>query len=209
MGGFGSGRARGKSVTTDLLSLDIRRLARAGHLVPGQSFCWQWSLNGERAANITMHSAIDLVSLQYGVQDRDGELQVLNYPVRVSWTPNAYGGRRAWWHCPAIGCGRRVAILYGSSIFKCRHCCRLAYRTQREGTYGRACIQAEKLRLKLQWELGTLNLKGGKPMGMHWRTFRRLESKHDVLTKKMLRVMHAKLEGIRERGLQEPIRSCA
>jgi hypothetical protein len=32
----------------------------------------------------------------------------------------------------------------------------------------------------LGWELGILNGDGGKPKGMHWRTFKRLQVEHNV-----------------------------
>jgi hypothetical protein len=39
------------------------------------------------------------------------------YAVLLEWTRCHYGGERAWFRCPVIGCGRRVAILYGGAIF--------------------------------------------------------------------------------------------
>jgi hypothetical protein len=42
-----------------------------------------------------------------------------------------------WFICPAVGCGRCVAILYGGGIFACRHCYRLAYASSREEAGGR------------------------------------------------------------------------
>ena len=45
-----------------------------------------------------------------------------HYAVRIVRTVCNLGGSRAWFICPAVGCGRRVAILYGGGIFACRHC---------------------------------------------------------------------------------------
>jgi hypothetical protein len=180
MGGFGSGRHGGKGTTGDMWALDIRRIARAGRLKPGQSFNWQWSRNGEPVANINLRTDTDRVTLDYRARDRGGEWQTMNYPVRVSWTPCTYGGQRAWWLCPAAGCGRRVAVLYGGKVYACRHCHQLAYQTQRQSAGDRAGSKANKLRDRLQWEPGFLNGKGGKPKGMHWRTFGRLQLAHDT-----------------------------
>lgn len=192
MGGFGSGRHGGKSVTTDMWALDIRRIARSGRLKPGRYFNWQWSRNGEPVANINIRTDIDRMTLDYRVRDRGGEWQSMIYPVRLSWTPCTYGGQRAWWHCPAVGCGRRVAVLYRGKVYACRHCHKLAYRTQREQPRDRAGSRADKLRDRLGWEAGILNGNGEKPKRMHWRTFERLEAEHDTLVNQTLAGVMAK-----------------
>ena len=186
MGGFGSGRHGGKSTTGDMHVLDIRKIARAGRLTPGQSFGWQWTCNGEKIASINMRTDTDRVTLDYRARDRGGEWQAMNYSVCLSWTPCTYGGQRAWWLCPAVGCGRRVAVLYGGKVYACRHCHQLAYRTQREQPHDRAGSKADKLRDRLQWEAGILNGNGIKPKGMHWATFDRLEAQHDALVNQTL-----------------------
>lgn len=63
----------------------------------------------------------------------------------------------------------------------CRHCHKLAYRTQQEQQHDRACSKADKLRDRLGWEAGILNGNGCKPKGMHWRTFEQLQARHDAL----------------------------
>ena len=193
MGGFGSGRRGGKSTTADMWALDVRKVQRAGRLTPGQSFNWQWSRNGEPVANINLHTGTDRVTLNYKARDRGGEWQSMNYPVRVGWTPCNYGGRRAWWICPAAGCGRRVAVLYGGGVYACRHCHKLAYGTQRENAGDRAGNRADKLRDRLDWEPGILNGSGCKPKGMHWRTFERLQAMHDAKARECMAGMMAKL----------------
>jgi len=112
-------------------------------------------------------------------QHNSGEWEAMKYAVKLAWTPCALGGQRVWWLCPAVGCGRRVAILHGGRVFACRRCHGLAYRSQREAADDRATRRAEKLRAKLGWETGILNGTGGKPKGMHWRTFLRLQASHD------------------------------
>lgn len=117
----------------------------------------------------------------------------------MTWTPCNYGGQRAWWICPAVGCGRRVALLYGGKVYACRHCHRLAYSTQRERSHDRACSMADKLRDRLGWQAGILNDHGGKPKGMHWQTFQRLQARHDDLVNQSLAGMAAKLGILRGR----------
>ena len=198
MGGFGSGRHGGKSTTNDMHVLDIRKIARAGLLKPGNSFGWQWMCNNEKIAAINMKTETDRVTLDYRTRDRGGEWQAMNYPVRLSWTPCTYGGQRAWWLCPAAGCGRRVAVLYGGKVYACRHCHQLAYRTQREQAHDRAGSKADKLRDKLKWEAGILNGNGIKPKGMHWATFERLQARHDALVNQTMAGMMARFGPLRE-----------
>jgi len=71
-------------------------------------------------------------------------------------------------------------VLYGGTIFACRHCHRLAYDSQRERRDDRLTRRADRIRQRLGWEPGILNGDGGKPKGMHWRTFERLQDKHDA-----------------------------
>jgi hypothetical protein len=68
-----------------------------------------------------------------------------------------------------------VAILFGGSIYACRHCHKLVYQCQRETDDDRAARRADTIRRRLGWEAGILNGEGDKPKGMHWRTFERLK----------------------------------
>ena len=43
------------------------------------------------------------------------------------------------------------------------------------------------------WEAGILNGNGGKPKGMHWRTFEQLQALHDAQVNQSLAGMSAKL----------------
>lgn len=181
MGGFGSGRGQqGKATTSDMLSLDIRKLQRDGLLIPGRAFGWYWTCNEEEVASIQIRTEADRVILGYRNQSKDGESESMEYPVTLEWTPCNLGGRRAWFFCPASGCGRRVAILFGDSIFACRHCQKIAYECQREADDVRAMRRADNIRRRLGWKVGIANPVGNKPKGMHWRTFTRLKSKHDA-----------------------------
>ena len=197
MGGYSSGRRGGKSTTGDMHVLDIRKIQRAGLLVPGRSFGWQWTRGGEKIASINLQAdygtPVSTVTLDYRTRPHGGEWKDMNYPVSVSWTDCHYGGQRVWWLCPARGCGRRVAILYGGSVYACRHCHKLAYSTQREQAHDRASSRADTIRKRLGWEPGILNGNGGKPKGMHWATFMRLQTQHDSHVNQALAGMSAKL----------------
>ena len=183
MGGFGSGRQGGGRCTDDMRPLDIRKIHRAGLLTPGRWFNWQWTCNDEVTATICLRVEVGRVVLNYRNQSHhhnQGEWESMNYPVQLDWTDCGFGGQRVWWRCPAVGCGRRVAVLHGGRVFACRQCHRLAYRSQREADHDRASRRADKLRDRLGWEPGILNGSGTKPKGMHWRTFERLQARHEA-----------------------------
>lgn len=183
MGGMGSGLRYqgGKDTTDDCRSLDVRYLQRDGLLSAGRSFVLNWTRNGEKVASIQVRTEAYRVILDYRHQRGGGEWKSQSYPVRIEWTPCNYGGRRAWFLCPAAECDRRVAKIYlgSAGIFACRHCYRLAYSCQRETADDRAARQADTIRARLGWVAGILNINGGKPKGMRWRTFERLNRQHD------------------------------
>ena len=171
--------ARGrKSCTDEMWALDVRILQRQRMLTPGNSLTWNWSLNGEKTATINLIVLHDCVTLKYRQRERGGEWRTMTYPVSLDWTSCNFGGRRAWWQCPAEGCGRRVAVLFGNAAFACRHCHRLAYRSQREDADDRATRRANKLRDQLGWKPGILNGMGSKPKRMHWATYLSLLERH-------------------------------
>lgn len=175
MGGFGSGRRSGRETTDDYRRLDVRELSRAGVLTPGWRGGWCWYQRGEKRASINIEVFELAMTLRYNATS-GGERKDYSYSVGLSWTGCNYGGRRAWLLCPC--CGRRVATLFGGSIFACRHCHKLAYQCQRETDDDRAMRRADKIRRRLGWEAGIANPVGGKPKGMHWRTFARLQAEH-------------------------------
>lgn len=179
MGGYFSRRRGGKDCTDDMRQVDVRRLQREGYLKPGMAYGWQWTRDGETVASINFSVQGDRVTFTYRHRAGDGDWQDVNCTAWLDRTPCTYGGTRPWWRCPC--CGRRVAILYIGKAPACRHCYRLAYRCERETPDDRATRQADKLRDRLGWEPGILNGNGIKPKGMHWRTFERLQAKHDAL----------------------------
>jgi hypothetical protein len=183
MGGPGSGnrwRYGTRSTTDEMRSIDVRRWARDGVLQPGYQGNCRWSRNGREIASIRMRAEKDRVILIYRHRSGDGDWKNEEYPVFIEYTACHLGGSRAWFLCPARGCGRRVAVLYGGAIFACRRCHQLAYDSAREDAGGRATRRADKIRARLGWEPGILNGNGPKPKGMRWRTFDRLVERHDA-----------------------------
>jgi hypothetical protein len=139
-----------------------------------------------------MRAGQDGVILCYRHRTGDGDWKDEQYPVRIVRTGCNLGGSRPWFICPALGCGRRVAILYGGSIFACRHCYLLAYASAREEVYDRAARRAGKLRARLGWESGIFNGQGCKPKWMRWRTFEQLEAEHDRFVEQSLQAAAGK-----------------
>jgi hypothetical protein len=179
MGGFGSGRKCGANVTEDYCHIDIRRWQREGLLVPGNYINWQWSRHGEKIASIGAKIESGYLRLIYNYRASNADnWEPLDYPIQLQTTPCNYGGVRYWFTCPAVGCGRRVAILYsGGKYYACRQCYQLAYQSQRESKGDRGHRGANKIRNKLGWEPGIAHRRGAKPKGMHWQTFNRLTIK--------------------------------
>jgi len=189
MGGPGSGNHwyyGAKSTTDDFRALDVRLLAREGMLRPGRSGTWNWIQRGETVASIIIRAELDRIILEYRHRSNSEEWVDEKYTVGIERTRCNLGGSRPWFLCPATGCGRRVAILYGGSIFACRHCHRLAYASSREDVGDRAIRKADQIRDRLGWKPGVLNAPGGKPKWMRWNTFARLVSEHDGLLRQGL-----------------------
>lgn len=138
-----------KDTTAAYLALDVRYLQRKGFLFPGASGTLQWSRNGEQTGSIQVSTTVDSVILSYRHCGYGEDWRAIEYPVRLQWTQCNYGGRRAWFLCPAQGCCRRVAILYGGGIFACRHCHQLVYESQHERWWDRALSQSQTIRVKL------------------------------------------------------------
>jgi len=181
MGGWGSGVSRGYSTTDGRRKLRISGLRKAGLLVTGKSWGWQWSRGEGQVSSIQGSTEADKIILSYSQRIEGGGWKPVRLPVRLEWTACNYGGHRAWFRCPAAGCGRRVAVLYCGTIFACRHCLQLAYQSQREDSASLMMRKADKIRDRLGWVPGIANGSGQKPKGMYWQTYWRLCSEESRL----------------------------
>lgn len=182
MGNSNSGNHGGKRITSDMRTLDVRKMLRDGQLQADRWLFWNWSQWGEVVATLQINVETDGVMLQYRRKAGDTWQSSMNQSVRLVWTACHYGGQRPWWLCPITNCGRRVAVLYAGSVFACRHCQQLAYKSQRETPDSRAFRRANKLREQLGWVPGVIHGPGSKPKGMHWATFWRLHAAQDAAT---------------------------
>lgn len=166
-----------KDLADDTYSLDINMLHRDGALQPSRLSHWQWTRDGEPVGSIGVKAGSDahLVILRYRVCSGGGEWERVEQPTRITWTACHYGGRRPWFLCPTLGCGRRVGKLYaGGLYFLCRQCCGLAYASQREDVAGRALLKAQKVRHRLGGSTDLGDPFPSKPKRMHRTTYWRL-----------------------------------
>ena len=174
MGGYGSGRWHtGRRTTGGMWRLDVRWLHREGLLTVGRCSTVRWSHNGQPAASISVSAHDGQVMLKYRSRSQGGDWEDMEYSVALQWTGCRFGGQRPWFLCPS--CGRRVAVLWGGTIYACRHCHKLAYTSQREDRCGRLLSRSLKIRERLGWD----DDYGQKPKGMHWKTYHRLVQEHE------------------------------
>jgi hypothetical protein len=108
----------------------------------------------------------------------------VEHTVLLTQTPCHYGGVRHWFRCGY--CQRRVGVLYLSGgQCGCRHCFKLAYKSERESRHYRLFRKADKIRVRLGWGAGIAFPDGAKPKGMHWKTFNRMKTAHDITVQRI------------------------
>ena len=165
----------GKNTTEGYHRIDVPYLRRHGNLRPGTVFNLSWSRGGMQTGSIQGRTTSNSIILSYShKRGESGEWQRKEYPVELVRTPCHYGGERTWFLCPAQGCGRRVAVLYGGGIFACRQCHQLVYESQREQPHYRALRRIQAVRVKLGGSGSMAEPFPDKPKGMHWRNYERL-----------------------------------
>ena len=177
MGGYGSGRPSTKTKAEDCRSLDVNRFHRDGCLNTGRMGNWVWSRDGEEIARIGYRALDGALALDYRISRYGGEWEAISQSIRITKANCNYGGQRPYFICPAAVngryCGRRVGKLFlGSKYFVCRHCNNLAYSSQSEERHGRLLRRANKMRVALGGEAGTVHWIR-RPKGMWQRTYQR------------------------------------
>lgn len=174
MGGMGSGRYGGRPVVEDALALDLTVLLRKKLISPSSTIAsslhWRNARTGSETASIgyscRMSDDAGTFVADYAVTRR-GERVPISISIGLVSTPQPFGGRRWFFVCPVTG--RRVAKLFkppGGDRFASRQAWRLAYRSQRETPFDRACSRAWGLRDRLGITEGIGDWLP-KPTGMH------------------------------------------
>jgi hypothetical protein len=200
MGGYGSGRPSTKTKAEDCRSLDVNRFHRKGCLRTGSTGNWVWSRNGEEIAKIGYRALDDTLILDYRISRYDSDWETVSQSVHITKANCHYGGQRSYFICPATVngryCGRRVGKLFlGGKYFVCRHCNNLAYSSQSEERHERLLRRANKMRVALGGEAGTVH-RVSRPKGMWHRTFQRNIFKINWCEVKADQLFIAKFEGL-------------
>lgn len=188
MGGIGSGGwyRWGKKANIDGgIKLDLRELIRRGFVKAGfsSSICimrWVSSFDGSETSSVSYDYNLQgrehgLFTLRYKVNESEN----INLPIQIASTKPNYGGRRYWFICPLSKhgrpCQRRVAKLYlpvGASLFGCRHCHDLPYRSQSLSAHDRSLQRAQQLHMQLGGDGSMLDYYDPiRPKGMHNKTY--------------------------------------
>ena len=127
------------------------------------------------------------VVIRYRHTPYNGEPENVENVIPLTWTSPNYGGARPWFACPH--CLRRVGILaLAGRAFLCRRCLGLAYEVQRERRSDRLMRKRDKLEARLRPD-------GGKPKGMHWRTYERIREQADAADCLSMAVSLAEIRG--------------
>jgi hypothetical protein len=131
-----------------------------------------WSVAGKEVASVGLKRINELaIEVSYVRRDRAGSSNV-RCTVWLATSSCIFGGRRFWFHCPS--CHRRTgSIFLVGPPFKCRVCLGLSYRSQRKRHLERLLAKAARLGRRLGGTGDVFDF-GGKPKGMHLRTYERL-----------------------------------
>lgn len=134
-------------------------------------------------ATLKLQHFKDTLHLQLKLGHDSSNSTIFQFHIPIVWTPCHFGGERAWFKCPTFGCNKRTSKLYFNQSLACRTCHNLSYTSQRATPDDRRLLKAEKIRKQLGWVRGIGNPDGGKPKGMHWKTFYMITHKHTALSR--------------------------
>jgi len=163
---YGAGRPGYKVTGESLHRVDVRLWARRNYLRGDNDchFSWNWTCNGEPSGSIRVKANRHCVALCYRIRSFGGEWEDQEQYVEVCQTMCNFGGLRNWFRCPS--CDRRCEVLYlRFNRFACRKCNRATYSSQIGGPLDRLSHKLHKHRKQIE---------GGRPKGMHRRTWDRL-----------------------------------
>ena len=111
--------------------------------------------------------------LQYSVRRAPDDVRPITDIIVLAQSPRGFAGQSWRFCCP--GCTRRVADLYPTgAYFRCRKCCGVGYRSQRQTRVERGLEKAARIRRQLG---GAGEYGEGipeRPKGMHFGTYLRL-----------------------------------
>jgi len=163
---------RPRPTTDTRLAVDIREVFRSIGGNVGGRVLYRW--NSNRVDDVPVATLFSLTSpVLIRVTHIAGAMP--EETLDVVYTACRYGGRRAWFLCTKLGCGKRSAILYDTPKgFRCRHCCNLDYQSHRERHWDRLLRRSRHIRAKVSGGVNLVEAFPPRPKGMHWVTYDRL-----------------------------------
>lgn len=152
-----------KSTVEDSLKIDMKNFARDVDLTSPSTGYTSWKSNLGKEDRVGWQvNPEHSVRLIYTITKASGEKKSFDYEVLIETTPCHYGGERWWFLCPV--CFRRCRIIYqppGQSIFACRICHDLSYRSRQEGKNYFSMLMDAAMNLP-QWERQLLTMRSEK-----------------------------------------------
>ena len=191
MGGIGSGSRGFRARCEDMHPVDLADLNKRG-LKVGTVCAMRWMRAGRECGRaevvLLAKSRVRLhhVALLSGAETR------ASATVSLISTKQPIGGVREWFECPR--CRRACRVLYCRAGFRCRLCASLIYASQAEHASGRARLAAQKLRMRLGGSPSLADPFPRKPRAMHWKTYRKMQQRHDRLADVAVAPLSAKME---------------
>lgn len=152
-----------------------------------------WGLDCAVYASMLWHRGKDKVG-EIGLSILPGRGVQLNYTtngepvetlIRLAYSAQHIGGRRAWWVCPS--CGRRCGILYCARLFVCRRCANADYYRTQQNADPLTVIDNKLGRVRRRLGVTDGNTRDGppsKPARMHWKTYSRLAGQYMELQRR-------------------------
>lgn len=169
-----------------LHAIDVNAWHREGWLRAGNSFTWRLEGRDLNDKILDIQMETDSLVLTFLPDGIAAEKESEDQHVLLAWTDCHFGSRRPWFQCPSpygrSDCLGRCANLYlgFDGLLACRRCHRLLYSSQWTPPQLRGLVRAERIRRRLGGESGYLRPFPGKPRGMHWRTYFRLEEQAEL-----------------------------
>ena len=192
MGRIGSGGGGYRARCEDMHPVDLADLNKRG-LKVGTACAMRWMRAGRECGRAeVVLQANSRLRLHHVALLGDGVERRSSATVPLISTKQPIGGMREWFECPR--CRRACRVLYGRAAFRCRLCASLIYASQAEHASGRARLGAQKLRMRLGGSPSLADPFPPKPRSMHWKTYRKMQQRHDRLTGLAFAQLSAKLE---------------
>jgi hypothetical protein len=185
MGPTSASPSASRPILDNLPKLDLQGFRRLGLLRPNHLGTVRWPTNGSGFALVHFMVEADALTLRYQASDQiDQAGPDAVQRVVLTRTGQHVGGERIWLVCP--DCHRRCSALCYAGHFRCRRCLGLRYPSQHQPLHERLLYRAQAIRKRLGGSGSMEEPFPGKPKGMRWATYRRLQSQDQALNHRSL-----------------------